>query len=133
MKPKYKKKRSGLEEKFAEVLRSQNIHYDYEGLSIKYKVSKVKFYKPDFILSYKYKDKEMLIETKGWFTSVDRQKLIYVLESNPGIDLRLVFEKDNKLNRKSNTRYSDWAKKHGIKYHVGIGIPDEWLNELREK
>lgn len=133
MKPRHKKKRSGLEDKFAEYLRSQNIHYDYESVSVKYKISKTKIYKPDFPLQCKYKDKVILIETKGWFDAKDRQKILYVLESNPGIDLRLVFERDNKLNKKSNTRYSDWAKKNGIKYHVGIGLPEEWIKELREK
>lgn len=49
-----------------------------------------------------------------------------VKATNPGIDLRIVFGADNKINRFSKMRYSDWAKKHSIPYAIK-SIPDQWF------
>lgn len=48
-------------------------------------------------------------------------------ENYPELDIRFVFFADNKLNKQSTTRYSDWAKNNGFKYHVGKTFPEEWL------
>lgn len=73
----------------------------------------------------------MYIEVKGYFDPAARQKMLYVMESNPDADVRMVFQVDNKLHKLRETRYSDWCKKHNIKYHIGLRLPDEWLEELK--
>lgn len=52
--------------------------------------------------------------------------MIEFRENHPELDIRFVFFADNKLNKQSNTRYSDWARNNGFKYHVGKVFPDEW-------
>lgn len=72
------------------------------------------------------------LEAKGRFTSADRSKILKVLENNPDdIDLRLVLMRNQRLNKRSNTMYSDWCEKHGIKYVVSVDgeIPLEWLKD----
>jgi len=51
-----------------------------------------------------------------------------VREQYPDLDIRIFFHKDNKLNAKSNVRYSEWATKYGFIWAVGV-IPEEWFNE----
>lgn len=68
------------------------------------------------------------IEAKGYLRPEDRTKMIAVKQDNPNIDLRLLFSKDNKLNGKSNTRYSEWATKHGFPYAIGF-VPREWFKQ----
>lgn len=128
-KAKNKKYRSSSEEKFAKELRKNNVKFKYESELIEYTITKVFRYKPDFII-HKSRSDKVYIEIKGWFTGKDRQKLIRVRECNPDMDIRIVFEADNKLSKESNTRYSEWAQKHGFKYHVGLNVPDEWVSEM---
>lgn len=66
------------------------------------------------------------IETKGWFRPQDRTKMRAVREANPTADIRMVFPQNNKLNKTSKMRYSDWCEKHGIRYHIG-SVPKEWF------
>lgn len=129
---KNKKYRSSSEEKFAKELRKENIKFKYESELIEYTVTKTFKYKPDFIIHRTRSDK-VYIEIKGWFTGRDRQKLLRVKECNPDMDIRIVFEADNKLSKESKTRYSDWAQKHGFKYHVGLNVPEEWVYEMYSK
>lgn len=51
----------------------------------------------------------------------------FVKQQHPEIDLRMVFAKDNKMNKHSKTTYSTWAKKLDIPYSIG-SIPQGWLN-----
>lgn len=128
-KAKDKKYRSSSEEKFAKNLRANKIKFKYESELVPYQISRTLNYKPDFIVSRTRSDK-MYFEVKGWFTGKDRTKLILVKKCNPEMDIRLIFEADNKLSKRSKTRYSDWATKHGFKYHVGLSVPKEWIEEL---
>jgi hypothetical protein len=129
------KYRSGAEAKFAEYLKKQKIKFKYEPYPLVYEVKELKKYWLDFqlISPYlgKYGPEDILIEFKGRFTAADRKKLLRVQNDNPFHEIRLVFQQDNKLSKKSKTKYSDWAKKNGFKYHVGISLPKEWLEELR--
>lgn len=70
---------------------------------------------------------EFYLETKGKFTSEDRTKMLEVIAHHPKVKFRMLFMRDNKLNRKSNTRYSDWCRKHGIEFAVGVEVPNTWL------
>jgi hypothetical protein len=54
----------------------------------------------------------------------------HVLASNPGIDIRMVFQNPNqKLAKSSPTTYEAFAKKLGIPYVAKKDIPAEWLEE----
>ena len=79
---------------------------------------------PDFFF------KKWIIEAKGKFTAQDRKRVLGLLaELLCRLDPRpfgMLFQKDNKLSKSSNTRYSDWCKEHGIPYAVGWFRP-EWL------
>lgn len=83
-------------------------------------------YVPDFIVE-KGK-KRIYIETKGYLRPEDRAKLLAARDQNPDKDLRILFERNNKISKKSKMHYGDWAEKHGFQYAVGE-IPEEWLKE----
>lgn len=117
-------KRSGLEDKIASGLTARGVSFEYEGERIKYQVTKSKTYIPDFKLP-----NGLYIEAKGWFKAEDRTKLQYVRESNPGIDLRLVFQRaSNRLSKTSKTTYADWCDTHGFRW-AEREIPEAWINE----
>lgn len=119
--------RSGAEAEFAAWLKNNKVKFKYEPFKLKYPVVYFRRYLPDFVL----KDDKMVIEFKGWFTAGDRKKLIAVRKEYPDLDIRIVFEKDNWMTKKHKDRYSDWAKKNGFKYHIGISLPEEWMRELK--
>lgn len=82
-------------------------------------------YIPDFILT-RSDGTKLYIEVKGWLRKDDQKKLIAVKKYNPDIDIRIVFDKDNKLSARHKMRYSGWAIKYKFPYAIG-GIPKEWL------
>lgn len=128
-KAKNKKFRSGFEEKFAAYLKAKRVFYSYENTYLPYEIVLHNKYLPDF--EFEKSDGEiMYVECKGYFTSLDRKKMLYVKQSNPGIDLRIVFEYNNWMTKKKKKRYSDWCELNGFKYHVGASLPKAWLDEL---
>jgi hypothetical protein len=82
-------------------------------------VCKTRWYTPDFWIP----EHNMVIEAKGKFTSENRTKQLDIIDAWPDLDIRMWFMYDNKLNKKSTVRYSDWCKRHGIVYHVGKELP----------
>lgn len=62
-------------------------------------------------------------EAKGRFMPADRAKLLAVKEAHPSADIRLVFQRNNKLSKDSNTTYMEWAKKHGFPAAVWPELP----------
>ena len=106
-KPKYK---SRFEEVFGSSLTRQNIPFNYESKKVKY--VKEHTYNLDFDID----DSCLLIETKGYFKASDRAKHLDIKKQHPHLDIRFIFMHDNKIHKMSNTRYSDWCKKHGFKY-----------------
>jgi len=120
--------RSCLEEEVADYLKPKQKEIRYEKLSIKYVVTRVASYKPDFIL-----DNGIIIEVKGWFRAADRKKHLLVKEQYPKLDIRFIFgNENNRLYKGSKTKYSDWCKKHGFKYANRI-IPKKWLTERKKR
>lgn len=87
----------------------------------------VRSYIPDIIFE-RPNGKTTFIEVKGYLRPEDRSKMIAVKRFDPSIDLRIVFASDNKMNKHSGNRYSDWAKKNNIPYSIGE-IPPEWLDK----
>lgn len=89
---------------------------------------KTRSYTPDFFISgCAGRSLNFLIECKGRFDPDDRKTLLGVRESHPTLDLRIMFQRDNFISKKSRTRYSDWATKQGFLWALGTEVPEEWL------
>jgi len=122
--------KSGLEQLVAEQIKSCDFPLNYETKILNYIVpERAAKYTPDFVFTKK-NGEIMYIETKGRWTSIDRLKMKHVLASNPGIDIRMVFQAPTqKISKGSKTTYESYANKLGIT-HVGKKIiPAEWFDE----
>jgi hypothetical protein len=119
---KHKVKRSGFEDLVAANLKALGVPFDYEEKKISY----VKEH--SYIVDFDLKN-GIIIESKGWFMPKDRKKHLDIKKQHPDLDIRFIFQRDNKLNRKTETRYSDWCKKHGFKYVVSLKgeVPKDWI------
>lgn len=137
--------RSKFEEKIAKQLEDADRGWVYEHYSFDYfkKVRSAKCsecdskevlqkhsYTPDFFVI----EPGFFIETKGIFSPSDRAKMLLMKEQHPKVEIRLVFQRDNKIpvrgkqpRKKKPTSYTEWAKFHGFKYAVGE-VPKEWLS-----
>jgi predicted nuclease of restriction endonuclease-like RecB superfamily len=129
-KPKAPKKtsRSGFERKTRAFLDKTKLKYEYETERIAYTVPETKKnYIPDFIIQTP--SGKLYLECKGRFLPVDRKKILYVLEQNPGINLKLLLMRDNLLRKGSKTKYSTWCRKNGVEFAVSSTgqPPEEWL------
>ena len=122
--------KSGLEHTVAEWIKSTEYDLNYETEIINYIVPERKAkYTPDLVFTKK-DGTFMYIETKGRWTSADRLKMKHVLQSNPGVDIRLVFQTPTqKISKNSKTTYESYAEKLGIKHIAKRDIPAEWLTE----
>jgi len=122
--------KSGLEHVVAEAIKSTPYDLKYETEIINYVVPERKAkYTPDFVFT-KRNGQLMFVETKGRWTTADRTKMKHVLASNPGIDIRMVFQNPNqRLSKTSKTTYAEYALKLGIKHVAKKDIPAEWLAE----
>ena len=99
--------RSNLEKQFHKA----NQSFEYENTEFEYTITHK--YIPDFYDPIN----DVYYETKGYFTSKDRSKMLEVIKQNPGIKIVLVFQNPNlKLSKTSKTTYADWADKHNIEW-----------------
>lgn len=146
--------RSGFEAYFAEELEKYGIKYEYESEKCKLSYcSAVKnaycldcgkgkgnilqehTYTVDFYLP----EHDVFIETKGRFTSPDRNKHELIHKQYPELKLFILFEYDGKATPKR--RYSEWCEWKGICYGIvpkkrtktdeGRYLPAKWLEEWR--
>lgn len=111
-------------------MEKRGIEYDYEPSShliVYVEPSKTRKYQCDFVI----RKNNLMIESKGLFDLDSRKKMALVIEQNPKLDIRMVFQRDQPINKGAKTTYSEWCDKRGIKYAIGE-IPDEWLEELEE-
>jgi hypothetical protein len=117
--------RSGLEEKVAGELKAQGIAYSYETLTIPFvQPVKPRKYTPDFILP-----NGIIVETKGYFVSADRQKALMVQEQHPDLDIRFVFSSSKtRISKQSTTTYARWAESKGFQF-ADKSVPREWVDE----
>lgn len=117
--------RSDFELRVAKDLEKRKVSFKYEEQVLFYEVPARKArYTPDFILS-----NGIIVEVKGRLTTADRKKMVLVKESNPTLDIRLLFMRAaNPIRKGSNTTYGDWATKKNFKWCDGI-VPEEWLND----
>jgi predicted nuclease of restriction endonuclease-like RecB superfamily len=97
----------------------------YESERLHYAVPQE--YVPDFVVSFP-SGRKIYIEGKGYFRPEDRRKLVAVRNSNPEIDLRIVFQRDQKLSKHHKMTYGQWADREGFPWAVG-SIPKEWLKD----
>lgn len=133
--------RSGLERTIRAGLERDKVPYEYESERFKFPLSqpghrcqgcgstdvvRTSTYLPDFVL-YPKSPSPVFVEAKGRFTGTNRRRLLAFRGALPGIDLRLVFQRDNYLYKSSKVRYSEWARDHGFPYHVGNEVPKKWL------
>jgi predicted nuclease of restriction endonuclease-like RecB superfamily len=131
--------RSGFEKIIRQQLKDAGVKFKYESEKFKYTYEGT--YNPDFVLDLG--KKKIYIEAKGFLKPSERRKILAVKESNPKIDLRLVFQTNGFVykNKKgaprrtpesTDMRYGDWADKYGIKWAVGE-VPKEWLKTKKKK
>jgi hypothetical protein len=122
--------KSGLEHTVADWIKTTPYDLKYETEIIHYIVPERKAkYTPDFVF-VKRNGQFMFIETKGRWTTADRTKMKHVLQSNPGVDIRMVFQNPTqRLSKTSKTTYAEYALKLGINYVAKKDIPEEWLME----
>ena len=122
--------KSGLEHVVAEAIKTTAYDLKYETEIINYIVPERKAkYTPDFVFT-KRNGQFMFVETKGRWTTADRTKMKHVLQSNPGVDIRMVFQNPNqRLSKTSKTTYAEYALKLGINHVAKKDIPAEWLEE----
>tara|TARA_R110000851_G_scaffold314274_1_gene476233 strand:+ start:685 stop:1131 length:447 start_codon:yes stop_codon:yes gene_type:complete len=116
--------RSGLEVKVAESLDSIGQKYRYEKVKIEWEDLSYRTYTPDFVLT-----NNIIIETKGLFTSPDRRKHVQIKKQHPELDIRFVFTNSKaKLYKGAKNTYGQWCIQKGFKYYDRI-IPEDWLTE----
>lgn len=97
-----------------DVNKSKTTRLEYETEKIPY----VMEYLPDFILCFGGGHKRY-IEAKGWLRTEDKAKMRKVKRQNPNIDLRIIFQSNNK-------KYIRWAEVNKIPWAVGV-VPKEWF------
>jgi hypothetical protein len=116
--------RSGLEGVNAAHLRSHGVEPKFETIKIPYvQPEKKRTYTPDF----PELPSGIIIETKGRFTTEDRQKHLWIKQQHPHLDIRFVFSNSRTRIRKgSPTTYADWCQKNGFLYADKL-IPESWM------
>lgn len=117
--------RSGLEVVIQDQLTAAGIPFRYEELKLKYvKPEKAATYTPDFELP-----NGIIVETKGRFTTDDRQKQLLVKQQHPERDIRFVFSNSRtRISKASKTTYADWCIKNNFQF-ADKRIPEAWLKE----
>ena len=121
--------RSKFEYDISKYLKEKGISYEYEKRKLKYTVPEtIKSYTPD----WQFADQSNVIyESKGRFTGIDRAKMLLVRESNPEITIRMIFQNSSvKISKNSKTTYAAWCDKNGIEWcDFRKGIPKIWLKK----
>lgn len=106
--------------------------WDYEVSKFHYQkpVPRKSTYSPVFRITT-VSGRTIYVEAKGRFESLDdRLKLLLVIEQNPGIDIRMLFQNPNlTISKASRTTYTQWAEQNGITWAAGTRIPKAWLEE----
>lgn len=114
------KYKSGLEESVAKMLMRKDANYEADKFS--YVIPKT--YTPDFTIVNPNGHKWYL-ECKGWHRYEDQQKMKWLKMSNPSLDIRFLFPKDNKV-QGSKMLNSEWCIKNEYPYCIGK-IPKSWF------
>ena len=121
--------RSGLERRIAEQLADASAPFYYERLTLRFtQPAKERKYTPDFIITTRT-GKHIVLEVKGRWRLPDRQKMVWVIEQHPHLDIRMLFQSaDVPIRKGSKTSYADWCDKNDIRWCNGR-VPQRWLDE----
>jgi hypothetical protein len=115
--------KSGLENKFQEACKLKGWDLPYEANKIKYVIPASNHtYTPDFTVT-----SNVYIETKGLWAGSDRKKALFIKEQHPNITILYVFQRNQKLSKKSTTTYLDWAYKNELDACV-FSDTEHWTN-----
>ena len=124
--------KGGLEPKVHKRLQAicdPSMIVDYETDKLPYHI--MANYTPDFPITLS--DGHIVyLEVKGYFSVDDRRKMQAVFECYPDLDIRMVFDKDNKLNKNAKMTYGGWCDKRGIKWTTLQNLTKEWLYESND-
>jgi len=107
--------------------------------------AKARNYLPDYVYDPKSRrrikksltledlDGMVILELKGRLTKPDQDKMLWVKEAHPDLDIRFVFPNDNILHRgrkgrNGKYRYSDWCIDNGFNFYIGTEPPKKWFN-----
>jgi hypothetical protein len=114
--------RSGYERTIYETLTEAGLTAEFEPCKLAYLLRGN--YIPDWRLP-----NGIYVESKGYFDSRARAKMLAVKKHNPDLDIRFVFmDSRKKLRKGSSTTYADWCNKYGFPFSDGM-IPEAWFNE----
>ena len=119
--------RSNPEKEICDALYKWKAEYTYEKVKINYEQPRE--YTADFVVRKK-DDTYMFIEVKGHLRPGDTKKYLDMLNSNPSLDFRFIFQNANKKLRKgAKSNYGDWANRNGIKW-ADKELPKKWMDEM---
>ena len=119
------KYKSKFEHTFAAFLKKKGLDFQYESVVLLYTEPQEHKYHVDWASD----DYQFYIETKGRFTAKDRRKHLAVRVSNPGKEVRFVFQNARqRLYKGSPNTYADWCNANGFKWAQGVP-PAEWFLE----
>jgi hypothetical protein len=95
----------------------------YEPIVIPFKQpAKRRKYTPDFELP-----NGVLVELKGLLSLADRQKMVWVRDQHPELDIRFMFMNAKlPISRRSRTNYGMWCDANGFDWCEGQ-MPTSWL------
>ena len=126
----YKKKhvradgfRSKLESEVSKVLEGKGLKVSFETEKLTYLLPKR--YIPDFVVEYK--GKKIYLEVKGYLRFEDQQKMRAVKATNPELDIRFYFPRDQRVHT-SKMLNSQWATKYNFPYYIG-SLPKDWYKK----
>ena len=116
--------RSNFERTVATDLRKRGVKFEYETLKMPFTAPPTKHtYKPDFILP-----NGICVESKGKFDNESRKKMAIVCKEYAGkTDVRMLFMRDQPLQKGAKNYYSDWCNARGILWAVGE-VPQDWID-----
>lgn len=112
--------RSGFEARCMDAAR-QHTDLEYEPDTIEYTITRK--YTPDVKLP-----NGIYVEMKGRFKGEDRTKHRLVRAQHPELDIRIVFQKNDRLYKGAKSTYTEWCDRQGIPWAIGE-IPKEWIDE----
>ena len=119
------KYRSGFERLVAQSLKQRKAKVVYEPKKIPFtQPEKTRTYTPDWL----FVDTGIYVETKGRLTKADRDKLVWVKNQHPDLQIVILFQDaEVPIRRGSKTTFGDWATKNGFEWaDFDAGIPRRW-------
>jgi hypothetical protein len=118
--------KSKLEEKAWVLLKKNFPSVKYEPEDIPYtQPEKERRYTPDFKMADK-----VFIEAKGKLDLDTRQKMVWFKENNPDITIIFLFmNPDNRITKRSKTRYWEWAEKAGFDW---LDFRKDWIQQYKQ-